>query len=68
MTKTPLELKNEQNILRISSIPQDLKNYQNTLGLIKMKKKISLKSLNDKNTPQTIVLLLLFSGLNCEDV
>ena len=31
------------------------------------KKKKSLKSPNDKNTPQTIVLMLS-TGLNCEDV
>ena len=34
----------------------------------KMSQKKSLQSLNDKNNPQTIVLLLLSIGLNYEDV
>ena len=43
----------------MSNIPLDLKNDQNTLGVIKIKqktknKKNSLQSLNDKNAPQTI--------------
>ena len=53
ITKIPLELQNDRNIPRMSNIPLDLKNDQNTLGVIKKKKKKknSLQSLNDKNTP-----------------
>ena len=57
MEKYFLKFQNEQ----YSSRPPKL---QNTTGLIKMsqkkkKKKKSLQSLNDKNNPQTLVVLLL---------
>ena len=64
MEKYFLKFQNEQ----YSSRPPKL---QNTTGLIKMsqkKKKKSLQSLNDKNNPQTLVLLLLSIVLNYEDV
>ena len=63
MEKYFLKFQNEQ----YSSRPPKL---QNTTGLIKMsqKKKKSLQSLNDKNNPQTLVVLLLSVVLNYEDV
>ena len=65
MEKYFLKFQNEQ----YSSRPPKL---QNTTGLIKMsqkkKKKNSLQSLNDKNNPQTLVVLLLSVVLNYEDV
>ena len=64
MEKYFLKFQNEQ----YSSRPPKL---QNTTGLIKMsqkKKKKSLQSLNDKNNPQTLVVLLLSIVLNYEDV
>ena len=81
MTKITINTQNDTNTprtknwLKCPKYAPRPQNYQNTLGVIKMnhqkkkkKKKKTLQSLNDKKTPQTIVLLLLSSGLNYEDV